>query len=177
MVSEKQIIANIENAKKSTGPKNTELTKFNSLKHGILAKSIIIKGVGCKENENEFMFILECLRNDIKPRNTLEDIATENISIKYWRLRRVINAENGHLKDKLDNMTEDVMRSSMLNKRLFSKEGIVKDELSNRMNTASLMRQIPNIDFMDAMSRYETSLERSILRNLEIIEKSRKLKF
>jgi len=52
MISEKQILANRENAQKSTGPKNTELTKFNSLRHGILAKSIIIKGVECKENEN-----------------------------------------------------------------------------------------------------------------------------
>lgn len=39
-MSEKQIKANIENAQKSTGPKDTSKTRFNPLKHGLLSKEI-----------------------------------------------------------------------------------------------------------------------------------------
>lgn len=39
-----KIEANRENAKKSTGPKDTSLTRLNALKHGILSREAIIKG-------------------------------------------------------------------------------------------------------------------------------------
>ncbi len=40
----KKIEANRHNAKKSTGPKNTSLTRYNALKHGILSKEILLDG-------------------------------------------------------------------------------------------------------------------------------------
>ncbi len=36
-----KIVANRENAKISTGPKDTSLTRLNALKHGLLSKEAI----------------------------------------------------------------------------------------------------------------------------------------
>jgi hypothetical protein len=40
MASEKQIAANRQNAKKSAGPKNTESTRFNATRHGLLSAGL-----------------------------------------------------------------------------------------------------------------------------------------
>ena len=56
MASEKQILANRRNAMNSTGPKSIEgkkASRLNAMKHGILAKQILISG----ENESEFLNI------------------------------------------------------------------------------------------------------------------------
>lgn len=170
MTTENQIEANKENAKKSTGPNDTSDVKFNALTHGILSKSVVIeKGEG-KEDVEEFKFILQSLREDIKPENILEEIAVEKIAVNYWRLRRIVNAEKGYLRIELDNLSkkleDDVLRL------MYSKRGTVEDEIEQER----LKNQIPPIAFTDVISRYETSIERSIIRNLELIEKLRKNK-
>jgi hypothetical protein len=60
MTSERQKIANRENALRSTGPKTPEgkaAVRFNALRHGALAQSVVIPG----ENADAF----ENLRNEV----------------------------------------------------------------------------------------------------------------
>jgi hypothetical protein len=50
MASEKQVLANQQNALKSTGPKTDEgkaIAARNSLKHGLLAKEVVITEGEC----------------------------------------------------------------------------------------------------------------------------------
>ena len=44
MSSERQRLANRENAKKSCGPRCTERTRFNAVKHGLRAKILFLPG-------------------------------------------------------------------------------------------------------------------------------------
>ena len=57
----KQIHANRRNAKRSTGPRNTTKTRFNALRHGILAqKAFIPNGLGHEDEKvfNELLLVL-----------------------------------------------------------------------------------------------------------------------
>ena len=57
MISEKQLLANQQNALKSTGPKTNEgraISARNSLKHGLLAKEVVITEVEGAEDKAAF---------------------------------------------------------------------------------------------------------------------------
>ena len=52
----KQLAANRRNAQKSTGPKTPEgraVSKMNALKHGILSKEVLVRGLNIKESSRE----------------------------------------------------------------------------------------------------------------------------
>ena len=70
MATQKQINANRRNAQKSTGPRTPEgkaRVRFNALKHGMLAKSIILPGKENFESREEFDFLLQSLFDDLQP--------------------------------------------------------------------------------------------------------------
>ena len=63
-MSEQALLANQENAKKSTGPNNTKETKLNAAKHGLLAKKLVFD---TEEEKQEYESLLaERLRNHRK---------------------------------------------------------------------------------------------------------------
>ena len=77
MASDKQLRANRRNAIRSTGPKTRigkQAIRWNALKHGLLAREVVI-GVGDgKENQREFQWLLEQLRTDLQPLGVLEEV-------------------------------------------------------------------------------------------------------
>ncbi|MHC4771167.1 MAG: hypothetical protein ACYS8O_05120 [Planctomycetota bacterium] len=90
-VSEKQMLANQQNALRSTGPKTDQgkaLASRNSLKHGLLAEEVVITaGEGAEDKH-----------------------LVEKIAAAYWRQRRASRYEVGILRQKLDTMTHDYYR-------------------------------------------------------------------
>lgn len=103
MSSEAQIQANRLNALRSTGPKDASKTRFNSLKHGLLAKNLLIDKEDGQENAKEFYACLAALRNDLQPEGTIQEILVERIAQSYWRLKRSAMTEKGILRHQLDN--------------------------------------------------------------------------
>jgi len=100
MSSEKQNIANKENAMHSTGPKTIEgkaIVATNSTKHGIFTKDLIITTVLGKENEEEYTEMLNNLIDCLSPNNQMESLLVEKIAIDFWRLRRVMRFEGGSI--------------------------------------------------------------------------------
>lgn len=106
-VSLKQLEANRRNAQKSTGPKDTSVTRLNALKHGLLSKEVVIKEGDGKENEEEFRNLLEQLNKDYSPQGAVEEMLVERIAISYWRLRRALRHERGLLREGLDSLYHD----------------------------------------------------------------------
>jgi hypothetical protein len=95
--SERRIDANRRNALLSTGPKSVrgkENAALNSLKHGLLAKSILIMQGPAKENKAEFDELLNGLCEYFKPVGTAEELLVEEIAISYWMERRAQVYEN-----------------------------------------------------------------------------------
>ncbi len=101
-----KIESNRRNAQKSTGP-NTEngkaVAKMNALKHGLLAREVVVTEGHRKESRKAFGALLDALRQDLAPAGPLEEMLVERIAVCYWRLRRVIIAEGGEI-----NLRKDV---------------------------------------------------------------------
>lgn len=107
-VSEKQLEANRKNAQK--GGVKTEagkaIVRYNALKHGLLAKEVIVTVGDGAENPEEFNALLADLKTELKPEGTLEEILVEKVAVAYWRLRRACRYEVGLIRDGLDNAVE-----------------------------------------------------------------------
>jgi hypothetical protein len=83
--------------KKPLRQRKATLSKWNSLKHGLLAKDVVVKFGSLKEDKEQFDQVLTDLRNDLSPEGALEEILVEEIAVCYWRLRRVVRAEVGEI--------------------------------------------------------------------------------
>jgi len=104
---------NRKNAQHSTGPrseKGKRRVSRNAIKHGLLAKEIIISGVGFCESQGDFSRLYHKLIDDLQPVGTLEEMLVEKIAISYWRLRRVLGAEAGEVRKQLVQVKEDLQK-------------------------------------------------------------------
>lgn len=105
MGTEKQSVANQQNAQKSTGPKTEEgkaVAKLNAAKHGILSDAVVItKGEG-QERKEAYLRLYDGLRDYFKPAGAMEDALVEQIAVTLWRKRRVLRFELGCLRKQLD---------------------------------------------------------------------------
>ena len=95
MTSQEQTEANRRNALKSTGPKSTKgkaRASLNALKHGLLAKDIVLPS----EDEQEFEGLRRALITELRPEGTLEGQIADRIVACLWRLRRVFRSRQGY---------------------------------------------------------------------------------
>ncbi len=108
-VSGKQLQANKKNATKGGAktPKGKAIVKYNALKHGLLAKEVVITVGEGAENQKESNALLEDLKTQLAPAGTLEEMLVEKIAVAYWRLRRAYRYEVGLIRQELDTATND----------------------------------------------------------------------
>jgi hypothetical protein len=93
MPSDKKIDANRHNSQKSTGPKTPEgkaAVRFNSLIHGLRAKTVVLPG----EDQQEFDNLVGTLEETFEPQNAYEDLLIEKMAIAEWKVRRVQDLQN-----------------------------------------------------------------------------------
>lgn len=95
MTTEKQIEANKENSK--LGGVKTEqgkaISKYNALKHGLLAKEILMND----ENEEELLNLEKKLRSELGPATEIELILVDRIASNIWRLKRALSMEKSEV--------------------------------------------------------------------------------
>ena len=114
--SERRIQANRRNALRSTGPR-TERGKHhvsrNASKHGFLARQVVISLGDGTENLKEYIDFAEKLSEHYAPFGVVEELLVQNILTYWWRKARVLRAENGEIRKRLDMLTVDrTMRNS-----------------------------------------------------------------
>jgi hypothetical protein len=133
-VSQKQLEANRKNAQKG-GVKTTEgkaIVKYNALKHGLLAKKVVITVGEGAENPEEFNALLEDLKTQLAPEGALEEMLVEKVAVAYWRLRRAYRYEAGLIRKELDTATDDFYSNTdwegKLNKTDEEIEQAIKEE-------------------------------------------------
>lgn len=110
MYSEKQLLANQQNAQLSTGPKTATgkaIIATNAIKHGIFTKDLIVTSTLGKEDEEEYLEMLNNLEGCLTPQNQMESLLVEKIAIDFWRLRRVIRFEAGSIGKCLETIFEE----------------------------------------------------------------------
>lgn len=108
MATRKQIEANTRNG--SLGgvktAKGKAISRYNAVKHGILAQEVLIREGDGAEEEREFQEILGNLQDEFRPHGALENLLIEKITANLWRLRRIYRYEAGLIRENLDNLEE-----------------------------------------------------------------------
>lgn len=97
MASEKQIAANRQNSKKSTGPGNTTSSRFNATKHGLLAV-----GVTELDNVEGYPLLLAALMAEKKPVGVIETHRVECIALDIVRQRRAQRCEAEYITEQMN---------------------------------------------------------------------------
>src|SRR5262249_57182237 len=100
LVSVKKLEANRQNAKRSTGPRTQagkQRSRLNALKHGILAKAVVIHGGPGKEKRGDFDQLLIQFWHHYAPQGPVEEMLVERMATLKWRLARVYRSERGEI--------------------------------------------------------------------------------
>ena len=149
-LSLQKISANRRNAQLSTGPK-TALGKgksaLNAVKHGIFAKELL-KNVSAEELQN-FEVLKLGLVESLKPKDAMQSVLCEKISVDIWRLRKVLAFEQGATQLEMLNLDTsdspvDLSRREVLVGHLES----YKSELEN----LNQLKNLINNDALDNLS-------------------------
>jgi hypothetical protein len=104
MASSAQITANRLNAQSSTGPRTGDgkaASRFNALKHGIDARSLVIPG----EDPTELEALALDYHQQFNPQGPLEDYLVGTIVQSDWNRRRYTRIEAQILQAQLDAFT------------------------------------------------------------------------
>jgi hypothetical protein len=131
VVSNEQRLANRQNARHSTGPKTPTgkaHSSRNALKHGLLAKDVVINGPQLSEIQADFDALLADLVSELKPRTLIEETLVERIATCYWRLRRAQRFEVGAIRDALETPDPHAHALQKLRFKLASAEGALSLE-------------------------------------------------
>jgi hypothetical protein len=94
MISSKQLIANQQNAKKSTGPKSywgKQKVRSNALSHGLYAENLLIIG----EKAKEFEDFKSSMIKSLEPQDAIQDETSSQIIATGWNIRRLNSMETG----------------------------------------------------------------------------------
>ena len=94
MTTEKQHIANQQNAKRSTGPRTDRgkrRSRRNALRHGLTAETVI----DTLENCADYEALASRINDDYRPRNNFEIELVARLVSLLWRLRRAVAIESG----------------------------------------------------------------------------------
>ena len=108
--SERRIQANRRNALRSTGPKTDRGKRTvarNAIKHGFLAREVVITAGDGKESSEEFHDLVKQLWEYHQPIGVVEESLVQTIATCWWRKARVIRAENGEIRKRLDTLEVD----------------------------------------------------------------------
>jgi hypothetical protein len=109
-VSERRTQANRRNALRSTGPKTARgkrTVSRNAIKHGLLAQEVVITAGDGRESLEKFHDLVEGLGKCYEPVGVIEETFVQTIATCWWRKARVIRAENGEIRKRLDMLAVD----------------------------------------------------------------------
>jgi hypothetical protein len=109
-VSERKLQANRRNAVRSTGPttaRGKRNVSRNAIKHGILAREVVVTAGEGEENLKEFHDLVEKLSQQYEAVGVLEESLVQTIATCWWRKARVLRAENGEIRKRLDTAATD----------------------------------------------------------------------
>lgn len=203
MTSEKQMLANRRNSKRSTGPSSEEgkeIVRFNAVKHGMCSESLLPG-----EDASEIELLSESLFSELEPNGKVEEMLAERIVMLSWRLQRLSQIEMGLFiqqfceqilnhefakADKRPGVTTDGhMRTTIVHRKNEEDRQKVFDKVSEpqakarieyareRMNTdmalmgAAYRRDAQRQDTLSKLLRYETTLEKSLLRCMHELQR------
>ncbi|OVE76838.1 hypothetical protein BVX98_04575 [bacterium F11] len=160
MATDKQIAANKANAQLG-GVKTVmgkSASKWNALKHGLLAKEVLIDTGDGREKRDGFEQVLSELHAHYGPVGMEEEILVEAAAINYWRYRRVIKHEVGLLRNQLDDFKDSYFnpKPKLADLSSFQKNQFhVQEELEGLATCVKLLESEQQTEANDVVGIYE----------------------
>ena len=159
-VSERKIQANRRNALRSTGPttaRGKRNVSRNAIKHGIFAREVVITAGDGEESLKEFHDLAERLWEEYEPVGVVEESLVQTIATCWWRKARVIRAENGEIRKRLDTAALDQTRrnSDKVNLAVAQIQELTLSSIYNPVQT------VRSRDEWSAMQSLQTNLRES----------------
>ena len=145
---------------KQTGPRTARgkaASSQNARKHGLRSKDVVIVGEDPKELEE----LLGDLREDLTPVGALEEELVEHVANAHWRLRRARRIEAGMYADHMD-------RKADIRRRTEEAIGYAPNDYTTVSSTYASV-----VGLIDTILRYETTIRRSMYRDLDQLKKLR----
>jgi hypothetical protein len=96
MATEKQIVANQQNAQHSTGPRTKSgkrRSRRNAVRHGLTAETVI----DTLEDAADYRAFERAIKSDYSPQTAIEGQLVSRLASLLWRLRRAVIVESGLL--------------------------------------------------------------------------------
>jgi hypothetical protein len=125
---------------KSTGPRTAQgkdRSKLNALKHGLLSKVILLKG----ESPTEYNSLLSELLDERQPQGKLETVLVENLAVVIWRIRRLFQAENAIIAEKIEFTERDFKAKRREEASVGLRTAIASGGLLSNMTNPDLVRE------------------------------------
>ncbi len=147
VISIRKIEANRRNAQRSTGPTTPEgkaRVARNALKHGLLARDVIIVAGDGKENAAAFHRLLDELYEEYEPAGATEQLLVQNMAVNRWRKWRVLRAEMGAIRTPLDSVTAE--RARALADKVMSQEASAAGYVQLSRSSAGIEVLLGGID-------------------------------
>ena len=173
MTSEKQILANRRNAKKSTGPRTAQgqaVASKNSIKHGLLARCDVISS----ESQADFDDYRRQLLDELTPESPMESMLADRLVTLSWRLQRICRIQN----HTIDNLTSPDKPSPLakLSKSLFlNNDAQTKDQPSENSPHQTLgrmaIKDFSNQRILEKLLMYERRIENSLYKTILEIQR------
>ena len=162
MASAKQIAANQRNARKSTGPRNTHLTRDNAMKHGLLAAGIT------ELDRQDYPALYQQLVEHYRPEGPIETWLVERIGLLMVRLQRAARVDSDFVAWRIKQNEQTRVFSNVLAGIEFpdAAAGEHSDNGHSYPITTSDVRILN-----DSLGRYETSLERKLYNAMHELER------
>jgi len=167
MATEKQIIANQQNAKHSTGPRTESgrrRSRRNAVRHGLTAETVI----DILEDAADYRAFERAIKSDYSPQTAIEGQLVSRLASLLWRLRRAVIIESGLLNMQAETIQSpssrptseyDVDKLSIFRKFLYS------SHLETSMSKQQGGKEDIGIDSIGAETNYtNTNIARSFLR-------------
>jgi len=161
MATKKQIQANKNNAKKSTGPKTPEgkaKSAQNATTHGLTASHDVIKG----ESQQEFDAHKQAFLDVLDPQNAVEDFLADRAASLAWRLKRATRIE----RQMLDGFAADMQ--FLRRQRPPWDYPASSDDPDLTLGTA-VRRDLDNDKTLDRFKLYERRIESSFFKSLNAL--------
>jgi hypothetical protein len=146
--------SNRKNAQFSTGPRNTESTRHNAVKHGLLAK-----GITELDDSDAYESLLQQLMRLYRPVGEVEDFLVHRIAFCMIRLRRAGRLEAEYITGEIHPAVKGVSLESLL-------EPAIEDP-----GLPPAVSALGAINLATGFQRYETAIENKLYRAINQLER------
>ena len=151
--------SNRQNAQQSTGPHDTTSTRFNAVKHGLLAR-----GLTELDDLDEYESLIRCLTETYQPVGVLEKFYLGRIAFHMIRLLRTQRLEAEYITGELHPPVKGKGFTKVM-AEVIGGEGVIDEGLPAAIGAVSA------VNLFSGFQRYETAIENKLYRAINQLER------